>query len=98
MVSDAGISLPPAMAPNLCIEKTFAFDCPTCVASFPTIGMEQMDSKQGFIAASDVQVDLQCATLISNATYTHSMTKVSLQCLCEFGHENFMPLDGPADV
>ena len=38
-----------------------------------------MDSKQEFFAPSDVQVNLQCAMLISSAAYTHSTTKVSIQ-------------------
>ena len=38
-----------------------------------------MDSKQEFFAPSDVQVNLPCAMLISNAAYTHNMTKVSIQ-------------------
>ena len=77
--SDGGISLFPAMAPNLCIDKNLGFDSPRCVASFPKIGIGQMDSKHEFFAPSDVQVSLQCAMLISTAACTHSLTKVSVQ-------------------
>ena len=38
-----------------------------------------MDSKQEFFAPSDVQVNLQCAMLISSAAYTQGMTKVAVQ-------------------
>ena len=77
--SDGGILLPPAMVPNLCIDRKLGFDSPRCAVSFPRIGIGQMDSKQEFFAPSDVQVNLQCAMLISSAAYTHSMTKVSIQ-------------------
>ena len=77
--SDGGILLPPAMVPNLGIDRKLGFDRPSCAVSFPRIGIGQMDSKQKFFAPSDVQVNLQCAMLISNAAYTHSMTKVSIQ-------------------
>ena len=86
--SDGGISLPPAMVPNLCIDRKLGCDSPRCAVSFPRIGIGQMDSKQEFFAPSDVQVNLPCAMLISSATYTHSMTKVSIlrgtsRCLME---------------
>ena len=77
--SDDGISLPLAMVRNLCIDKKLGFDSPRCAVSFPRIGIGQMDSKQEFFAPSDVQVNLQCAMLISSAAYTHSMTKVAVQ-------------------
>ena len=77
--SDDGISLPLAMVPNLCIDKKLGFDSPRCAVSFPRIGIGQMDSKQEFFTPSDVQVNLQCAMLISSAAYTHSMTKVAVQ-------------------
>ena len=77
--SDDGISLLLAMVPNLCIDKNLGFDSPRCAVSFPKIGIGQMDSKQIFFAPSDVQVNLQCAMLISSAAYTHSMTKVAVQ-------------------
>lgn len=48
--SDGGISVAPAMALNPCIDENLGFDSPWCVASFPTIGIEQMDSKQKFLA------------------------------------------------
>ena len=79
--SDGGISLPPAMVPNLCIDRKLGFDSPRCAVSFPRIGIGQMDSKQEFFAPSDVQVNLQCAMPISSTVYTHSMTKVSIQLL-----------------
>ena len=77
--SDGGILLPPAMVPNLCIDRKLGFDGPRCAVSFPRIGIGQMDSKQEFFAPNDVQVNLPCAMLISNVAYTHSMTKVSIQ-------------------
>ena len=77
--NDDGISLLLAMVPNLCIDKKLGFDSPRCAVSFPRIGIGQMDSKQKFFAPSDVQVNLQCAMLISSAAYTHSMTKVAVQ-------------------
>ena len=76
-----GISPPPAMTPNLCIDRKHWFDNPTCAASLPKIGIEQMDSKQEFSGPSDVQVNLQCAELISNSAYKQGTTKVSLQLL-----------------
>ena len=36
--SDDGISLPPPMVPNLCLDKKLGFDGPRCVASFPRTG------------------------------------------------------------
>ena len=77
--SDAGISLPLAMVPNLCIDKQLGFDSPRCAVSFPRIDIGQMDSKQECFAPSDVRVNLQCAMLLSGAAYTHSMTKVAAQ-------------------
>ena len=71
--SDGGILLPPAMVPNLCIDRKLGFDSPRCAVSFPKIGIGQMDSKQEFFAPSDVQVNLQCAMLISSAAYTHTV-------------------------
>jgi len=71
--SDGGISLPPAMVPNLCIDKKLGFDSPRCAVSFLRIGIGQMDSKQEFFAPIDVQVNLECATLISSAAYTHTL-------------------------
>ena len=76
-----GILPPPAMTPNLCIDRERRFDNPTCAASFPKIGIEQMDSKQKFSGPSDVQLNLQCAELISNNAYKQGTTKVSLQLL-----------------
>ena len=67
------------MVPNLCLDKKFGFDNPRCAVSLPRIGIGQMDSKQEFFAPSDVQLNLQCAMLISSAAYTHSMIKVSVQ-------------------
>ena len=67
------------MVPNPCIDRKLGFDSPRRAVSFPRIGIGQMDSKQEFFAPSDVQVNLQCAMLISSAAYTHSMTKVSIQ-------------------
>ena len=69
---------PLAMVPSLCIDKKVGFDSPRCAVSLPKIGIGQMDSKQEFFAPSDVQVNLQCAMLISTAGYTHSMTKVAI--------------------
>ena len=77
--SDDGISVPLTMVPNLCIDKKLGFDSPRCAVSFPRIGIGQMDSKQECFAPSDVQVNLQCAMLISSVAYTHSMTKVAIQ-------------------
>ena len=74
-----GVGFPLAMVPSLCIDKKVGFDSPRCAVSFPKIGIGQMDSKQEFFAPSDVQVNLQCAMLISTAGYTHSMTKVAVQ-------------------
>ena len=67
---------------DLCIDKKLGFDSPRCAVSFARIGNGQMDSKQEFFAPSDVQVNLQCAMLISRAAYTHSMTKVAVQLFC----------------
>ena len=78
--NDDGISLLLAMVPNLCIDKKLGFDSPRCAVSFPRIGIGQRDSKQEFLTPSDVQVNLQCAMLISSAAYTtHSMTRVAVQ-------------------
>ena len=77
--SDDGISVPLTIVPNLCIDKKLGFDSPRCAVSFPRIGIGQMDSKQECFAPSDVQVNLQCAMLISSVAYTHSMTKVAIQ-------------------
>ena len=74
--SGGGISLPPAMVPNLSFDGKLGFESPRCAVSFP-IG--QMDSKQEVFAPSDVEVNLQCAMLSSSAAYTHTMTKVSMQ-------------------
>ena len=72
--SDDGISLLLAMVPNLCIDKKLGFDSPRCAVSFPRIGIGQRDSKQEFFTPSDdVQVNLQCAMLISSAAYTHTV-------------------------
>ena len=38
--------------PNLCIDQKLRFDNPRCVASFSTLGIEQMDSKQEFLCPS----------------------------------------------
>ena len=73
--SDDGISLPLAMVPNLCIDKKLGVDSPRCAVSFPRIGIGQMDSKQELFAPGDVQVNLQCAMLISSAAYTHSISQ-----------------------
>ena len=77
--SDGGISLLPATVQNFGIHKKVGYDGPRCAVSFPKIGIGQMDSKQEFFAPSDVQINLQCAMLISCAAHTHSMTKVSVQ-------------------
>ena len=93
-----------AMVPNLCIDKKLGCDSPRCVVSFPRIGIGQMDSKQEFFAPSDVQVNLQCAMLISSAAYTHNMPKVAVQLFVRrFGPivpvmQNFMPFEGPVGV
>ena len=102
--SDDGISLPLFMVPNLCIDKKLGFDSPRCAVSFPRIGIGQMDSKQEFFAPSDVQVNLQCAMLISSAAYTHGMTRLQPSSLCEGSGpivpvmENFIPFEGPVGV
>ena len=70
---DEGISFLQAMVPNLSIDKKLGFDSPRCAVSFPRIGIGQMDSKQEFFAPGDVQVNLQCAMLISSAAYTHTV-------------------------
>ena len=48
--SDGSISIPPAMVPNLCIDRNLGFNSPRCAVSFPRIGIGQMDSKQEFFA------------------------------------------------
>ena len=40
--SGGGISLPPPMVPNLCIDKKLGVDGPRCGVSFPRIGIGQM--------------------------------------------------------
>ena len=72
--TDGGISLPPAMVPNLCIDRKLGFDSPRCAVSFPRIRIGQMDSKQEFFAPSDVQVNLQYPMPISSIAYTQTHT------------------------
>ena len=103
--SDDGISLPLAMVPNLCIDKKLGVDSPRCAVSFPRIGIGQMDSKQELFAPGAVQVNLQCAMLISSAAYTHTVwPRLQSSCLCEGSGpivpamQNFRPFEGPVGV
>ena len=80
--SDGGISFPPAMAPNLSIGDKLGLDSPKSVASFPKIGIGQMDSQAEFFAPSDVQVNLRQCLIIQ--CYLHT--------------QNFTPFAGPAGV
>ena len=64
--------LPPAMTPNLCIDKKIWFGTPRWVVSFPSIGIEQVHSKQNFFEPSDVQASLRCEMLVATAAATHT--------------------------
>ena len=49
------------------------FGDPTWVVSFPSIGIEQVDSKQKFFEPSDVQASPRCVMLIASAASTHTI-------------------------
>lgn len=85
--SDGGISVAPAMALNPCIDENLGFDSPWCVASFPTIGIEQMDSKQEFLAP----IYRQFPVLPTHTHYETSRPIVPLM-------ESFIPCEGRASV
>jgi len=64
------------MAPDFCIGDKVGFDSPKCLASFPRIGIGQMDSQAKFFAPSAVQVNLrQCAAMCYlQAQYDQSLS------------------------
>ena len=79
--SDGGISLPPAIAPTLVSTKSLDLIVrgvwPFSEGSVRDRWIPSTRSLHEVVAPSEV--NLQCAMLISNAAYTHSMTKVSIQ-------------------
>ena len=69
----------PPRTSNLCIERISWLDIPTCLPSFPTISIEQVDSKQNFFDPNFVHASSGCATLMSTCSYIQVTAMVSPQ-------------------